>query len=63
MVKNKKGEAGLRGPVKPAIISTCSLFCEVEAMKLKRAVWSVLKFELVWKLLTLIIISPLFDQV
>ena len=32
-------------------------------MKLKRAVWSVLKFELVWKLLTLIIISPLFDQV
>ena len=31
-------------------------------MKLKRAVWSVLKFELVWKLLTLII-SPLFDQV
>ena len=63
MVQNKKGEAGLRGPVKPAIISTCSLFCEVEAMKLKRAVWSVLKFELVWKLLTLIIISPLFDQV
>ena len=32
-------------------------------MKLKRAVWSVLKFELVWKLLTLIIITPLFDQV
>ena len=32
-------------------------------MKLKRAVWSVLKFELVRKLLTLIIISPLFDQV
>ena len=32
-------------------------------MKLRRAVWSVLKFELVWKLLTLMVISPLFDQV
>ena len=32
-------------------------------MNLKRAVWSVLKFEFVWKLLTLVIISPLFDQI
>ena len=32
-------------------------------MNLKRAVWSVLKFELVWKLLTLMVISPLFGQV
>ena len=30
-------------------------------MNLKRAVWSVLNIEFVWKLLTLVIISPLFD--
>ena len=32
-------------------------------MKLRRAVWSVLKFELVWKPLTLVVVSPLLNQI
>ena len=51
----------LRPSPKRAIIPTWILPREVEEMNLKRAVWSVLKFEFVWKLLTLVIISPLFD--
>lgn len=34
------------------------LCCEVARVKLRNAVWSVLKFELLWKLVTLVVISP-----
>ena len=32
-------------------------------MKLRNAVWSVLKFELLWKLVTLVVISPLLREI
>ena len=32
-------------------------------MKLRNAVWSVLKFELIWKLATLVLISPLLREI
>ena len=39
------------------------LCCEVARVKLRNAVWSVLKFELLWKLVTLVVISPLLREI
>lgn len=39
------------------------LCCEVARVKLRNAVWSVLKFELLWKLVTLVVISPLLWEI